>query len=122
MWDYVYFLIYIEQKRVTELTGDESYVLNNYLKKKLDWVPSKRCLDLDGNEKNTFIENLRDQLGHLDKKMEGVVTIYQQVSNELGKYVDEKKQREAVVKETHAAKKKILPALSQKASQINLNN
>jgi REP element-mobilizing transposase RayT len=42
MWDYVYFLIYIEQKRATELSGDESYVLNHYLKKKLDWVPSKR--------------------------------------------------------------------------------
>jgi hypothetical protein len=53
-------------------------------------------MDLDGNEKNTFIENVRDVLLTIDGKMEGVVTTYQQVSAELGAYVVAKKEKEAM--------------------------
>ena len=63
MWDYVYLLVYLKQKNRTEHNGEELYVYENFLKKRYEWVPNKRCLEFKDLEDADINENLKDKLG-----------------------------------------------------------
>jgi hypothetical protein len=47
MWDYLYFIASIHEKRITEYNGEESYVYQQFKMGSLTWLPYKRCLHLD---------------------------------------------------------------------------
>lgn len=87
MWDYVYFLVYLGQKSRTELNGEELYVYENFEKAKYDWVPNKRCLEIDDTEEVDFNENLKDSLDVVKAKMRELEGNYTGVAKSLGKYL-----------------------------------
>ena len=49
MWDYVYFLAYLDLKDENEYTGQESYVAEMVKENKIDWFPIGRAFMLEDN-------------------------------------------------------------------------
>jgi hypothetical protein len=87
MWDYVYFLVYLNQKSVTEHNGEELYVYENTQRGKYDWVPDKRCLEIDENEENDFDEMIKDKLEENRKKIVEIKQGYTLACGGLSKFI-----------------------------------
>merc|ERR1712196_682586 len=47
MWDYVFFLTYLQQKPSTEYTGQESYVASMHKDSNVKFFPIKRALSIE---------------------------------------------------------------------------
>ena len=87
MWDYVYLLVYIKQKKRTELNGEELYVLSNFEKGKYDWVPNKMCLEIDDKDEADFNEDLKDKLDLVKAVTQELLLGYKSMSKNLIKYL-----------------------------------
>ncbi len=50
MWNYLFFMGYIEKKNPLDYDGTESYIANNLKKKNTSWFPINKAkiLDMDG--------------------------------------------------------------------------
>ena len=57
MWNYVYFLAYLLEKKTIDYTGEESYVYSHYKKSSINWIPYKRCKELNGNNEEMVMKN-----------------------------------------------------------------
>lgn len=44
MWNYIFYIAYLDKKEKTEYNGNESYVWTNTDKKELSWFPINRLL------------------------------------------------------------------------------
>lgn len=90
MWDYVHFLIYLNQKPKTELSGEEYYVYSDYVRGKYQWVPNKMCQEIDDNEENDVNEKINDQLLVIKENISKMKADYQQVAMSMTRYVESK--------------------------------
>ena len=43
MWNYIYYISYILEKNKNELSGEESFVYEKFLKDNPSWLPYKEC-------------------------------------------------------------------------------
>jgi len=62
MWDYMFFIMFLENKDSTEFTGAETYVQKCLDNNDIKWVPKKRalCLDDDDDDDDSFEEVIED--------------------------------------------------------------
>jgi hypothetical protein len=62
MWDYMFFIMFLENKDSTEFTGAETYVQTCLDKNDIKWVPKKRalCFDDDDDDEDSFEEVIED--------------------------------------------------------------
>lgn len=90
MWDYVHFLIYLNQKAKTELSGEEYYVYSDFQRGKYQWVPNKMCLQIDENEDDDVNQKINDQLDVIKDKVQKMKTDYELVAASMEKYVQSK--------------------------------
>jgi hypothetical protein len=77
-WDYVCYIAYIQEKRKSDLTGNEKYVWNNYLKKNIEWLPLKKSYFIDGDLDDIEVE-LRDS-GEILGRLESIRGMMKEVS------------------------------------------
>ena len=42
MWNYIFFLAYLLEKKPIDYTGEESYIYENYIKGNINWIPYNR--------------------------------------------------------------------------------
>lgn len=87
MWDYVHFLTFINQKSKTELTGEEYYVYNHYVRGKYQWIPNKMCLEIDDTEENDVNEKLNEKVEVLKQNVERMRKSYEHVATSVSRYV-----------------------------------
>lgn len=104
MWDYVHLIVYLQQKNVTEHNGEELYVYENFLKKKYDWIPSKRCLEIDDSEEADINQRINEQLQESRKKISELRQGYQQVTRSLNRHVQSLQFGTRANQPTHAEK------------------
>lgn len=65
LWFYVYYVVHLQAKDPTELTGIESYVSNCYNEGIISWMPRQKALCLDASkagEEEDELGNLREEL------------------------------------------------------------
>ena len=71
LYNYLYFLYYLQNKDKTELSGLESYVIDNLTAKNINWVPLLRCKSLPTNfnivSDADDSQKLNDIAKHIDK-------------------------------------------------------
>jgi inositol 1,4,5-triphosphate receptor type 1/inositol 1,4,5-triphosphate receptor type 3 len=48
MWNYLFFIAYLNEKDETELTGNEQYIIDKLEKQDLNWFPFNKARELDG--------------------------------------------------------------------------
>lgn len=48
MWDYVYYIVHLKSKPSSDLTGTESYILENFEQREIIWIPRMKALCLEG--------------------------------------------------------------------------
>ena len=48
LWNYLFYIAYVQNKEKTEYTGMESYVANQIEKGEVDWFPLDRNSDFEG--------------------------------------------------------------------------
>jgi hypothetical protein len=48
MWDYVYYIVHLKSKPSSDLTGTESYILDNFEQREIIWIPRMKALCLEG--------------------------------------------------------------------------
>jgi len=48
MWDYVYYIVHLKSKPTSDLTGTESYILENFIEREIIWIPRMKALCLEG--------------------------------------------------------------------------
>lgn len=65
MWNYIFYLAYIHEKNITEHSGEESYVYQQFKSGSINWIPFKRCMQIDLDSENDEVSSLR-----LAKKIE----------------------------------------------------
>ena len=87
MWDYVHLIVYLQQKNITEHNGEELYVFQNYLRRKYDWIPSKRCLEIDDSEEADINQRIYEQLIQSRNKLSELRQGYQLVTRSLNRHV-----------------------------------
>ena len=51
LWQYVFYIVHLQEKDPTEMTGVESYVFAKYEGQQVDWIPSMQALCLQTNKK-----------------------------------------------------------------------
>jgi hypothetical protein len=106
MWDYVFYLIYLEGKDETEYTGAETYVFKCLLKDSIDWMPRKRAMCMDHSEQLSLkeqieqaaertqqvteakvgrvfdsVRELRRQIDDMDMRVDGNITSQNRIQN-----------------------------------------
>uniref|UniRef100_A0A7S3GFC4 Uncharacterized protein n=2 Tax=Palpitomonas bilix TaxID=652834 RepID=A0A7S3GFC4_9EUKA len=78
MWDYLAFIVYLQEKPETEYTGMESYVSQLMTNRDQSWVPNNRALclpeeeddhDNDIKEIKKKLEKLEGFMGNFSRKM-----------------------------------------------------
>jgi len=77
MWNYIYFLVLLNQKDKTEYTGSECYVSRAVKEKNLDWFPRLRTSSLDTVDSDTStyeIKKLSSLLEETKQDMKSVST------------------------------------------------
>ena len=47
LWQYVYFIMHLQNKDSTEHTGIESYVMDRYLNDDISWLPIMHAMCID---------------------------------------------------------------------------
>lgn len=57
LWNYLFYVAYVQNKDHTEYTGMESYVANQIENEEIDWFPIERNADFEG-ERNAESENM----------------------------------------------------------------
>jgi hypothetical protein len=50
MWDYLFFIASMQEKRITEFSGEESYVFNQFKVSSLEWIPYKKCMSIESGQ------------------------------------------------------------------------
>lgn len=91
MWDYLFFISCIHEKRITEYSGEESYVYKKFKNNSLSWIPYKKCLNLDpesdGEEaiQTKLLENIHSQMCKITNS-------YTSINNKLRDHIATKKQ------------------------------
>ena len=61
MWDYVFFLIYLFEKEVTEYTGVEQYIFNMAEGDDISFFPILRSLTLEESDAKNKVRHINDQ-------------------------------------------------------------
>jgi len=51
MWDYVFFRFYLEEKDPIDFTGLETYCSDNIKEQKINWLPIKKAIVIEGRNK-----------------------------------------------------------------------
>jgi hypothetical protein len=87
MWDYVHFLVFINQKSKTELNGEEYYVYNDYKRGKYQWIPNKMCLEINDNEEDDINQKINDKLDVLKDSVQKMTKDYEKVATSVEKFV-----------------------------------
>lgn len=54
MWNYLFYLYYLKQKGVINLTEVEDYVYKCYQTKDLSWIPYEKSMCLEGKMTEKF--------------------------------------------------------------------
>uniref|UniRef100_A0A3B4D1V9 Inositol 1,4,5-trisphosphate receptor n=1 Tax=Pygocentrus nattereri TaxID=42514 RepID=A0A3B4D1V9_PYGNA len=65
IWNYLYFIVLLQEKNKTDYTGPESYVSHMIKNKNLDWFPRMQAMSLvvtDGDGEQNEMRNLQDRL------------------------------------------------------------
>lgn len=78
VWNYIYFLAYIDKKEQTEYTGIESYVKHCYDHSDISWFPQYQALSFQGQEKDAQKKTLENL-----KEVEEAVELIERESNEV---------------------------------------
>ena len=83
LWNYLYFVVHLKTKDVTEYTGPESFVKDLITKRNLEWFPRLRTVSIDPEtqeDEALELKQLKDQvasmqsvLGELNRHMTGLV-------------------------------------------------
>jgi hypothetical protein len=87
MWDYVHFLIYLNQKTKTEHNGEEYYVYSEYAKGKYNWVPSRMCLEFDDSDNKDVNEDISAKLQVIRNNIKKLSDGYEAVEASMAKFV-----------------------------------
>ena len=83
MWDYLYFLVYLQHKEETEYTGAEQFVSSCLKAENLEWVPVNKALSMSGADEeymevHEVVETECRELGEL---LSGeIATVREQIS------------------------------------------
>ena len=75
MWNYIFYLIYLERKGFEEHSNLESYIWNCYLTRKFQWLPNSRSIDLEENNEETS----QPKIDYMGKLEESLVILTQQL-------------------------------------------
>uniref|UniRef100_A0A8B9LAA6 Inositol 1,4,5-trisphosphate receptor n=1 Tax=Astyanax mexicanus TaxID=7994 RepID=A0A8B9LAA6_ASTMX len=65
IWNYLYFIVLVQEKNKTDFTGPESYVAHMIKNKNLDWFPRMQAMSLvvtEGEGEQNEMRNLQDRL------------------------------------------------------------
>jgi len=62
MWNYLYFIVYLQEKDLTTFTGPEQYVFQLLRDKDLRWLPQHRCIALDQDKEVSGAASLMSEL------------------------------------------------------------
>eukprot|EP00966_Prymnesium_polylepis_P251396 5812294-Prymnesium_polylepis.1 len=54
MWDYVFFRFYLEEKDPIDFTGLETYCSDNIKEQKINWLPIKKAIVIEGLLRDRF--------------------------------------------------------------------
>ena len=81
LWNYVYYVVHLEKKDTTEMTGTESYVHKNYLDGEISWIPRNAALCLE--KKNEDDES--SELQNMQKNMERFGERFDTLNEKLAK-------------------------------------
>ena len=60
MWNYLFYLAYISEKTITEHSGEESYVFREFNRSSLNWIPYKRCKQIDLFSENDIMMTMKE--------------------------------------------------------------
>jgi len=66
MWDYLFFLVYLDNKDSTEYTGAETYVNECVQNEDIAWIPTRRAMAL---EFDNSADEEADAIGNLKKEL-----------------------------------------------------
>ncbi|EGR27925.1 MIR domain protein [Ichthyophthirius multifiliis] len=72
MWNYLYYISYISDKKTTEYTGIESYVYNKLQKEEITWFPSGRALCMNKNDDEKSEKDVIYKLKNIIEKQEEI--------------------------------------------------
>ena len=73
LWNYLYFVVHLKTKDVTEYTGPESFVKGLMSKRNLEWFPRLRTTSIDpetGEDEKLEIKMLKDQVTGMQRVLE----------------------------------------------------
>ena len=106
MWDYVYYIVHLKSKPSSDLTGTESYILENFEGKEIGWIPRMKALclegiDLGGDEPTDSNDGEFREM--FMKWAKSISSIEKNVDNLLEK-IHKKESEEAEAKELGSAK------------------
>ena len=59
MWNYLFFLVYLNHEDETDYSGLETYVHDSYKSENLEWIPTNKALCLEsGTEEKSTVESI----------------------------------------------------------------
>lgn len=70
VWEYLYYIAYIQDKPKTEYTGIESYVAEKLAKRDISWFPCGMALALKNQSSQAMFSELMDTLKKLKREQE----------------------------------------------------
>merc|ERR1711871_399504 len=84
MWQYLFYLVYLEQKDPTEYTGLETYVSEMIEEEDMNFYPLEKamCLDNEEEEADPFQESVDEQLAQLEGNITNLRKMMQEAKSE----------------------------------------
>jgi hypothetical protein len=89
MWDYVFYLIYLQKKDSTEFTGAETYVEKQLLKDSIDWLPRKRAMCMDHSDTLSLEDQISMSAKRTQRLTEAKVGSVVDTVRELRRQIDD---------------------------------
>lgn len=84
MWNYIFFIIYLQDKNKKEYDGEEQYVDMMLKEKNFGWIPYRQATE---EEENPIEKELRSRLTVEKQKLQELKQDYRTVVGSLNKYV-----------------------------------
>lgn len=87
MWDYIYFIVHLNEKDSSDYTGVETIVKGKYDEREIDWVPRLKSLSLNQRDDEEIEGNggIDIRLSNINRRLGNCVTALEEVQVKIAR-------------------------------------